>query len=646
MIYSPAVLPLAKKPTATPAAPAAPSIRSRRETEAWRCARGRYVDRGPAFPTGKKGSCELCKGRCWNRGCSECSRNFHKTCYFLHRSRAGTAPMSATPSHTPEELERDELRPFLRTIGMEAMAENFTSREIFGHQDLLREVTDEFLTALGCKTVQRRKVLKAVAELQSRLLAKPKEHEKGGDGESERTVRVERETPEVSCGMKLTMEGKRVALVDVVEDSPAGRARLTSGMKVVNVNGTPVASREAFMAATKGKTSFYLTVRWQREGPVKDPEQKGSDLQYRPLRCIGTGRFSRVYLVQKRSGELFAKKMIDKRSVPEGKLGAQRRERDMMLRTSWSGSPFIVRLHHTYQTERHLCFIMDYCAGGDLYDYLGAQEHGLSEDTARYYAAQIFQGLVDLHSNSVFYRNLKPENVLLDATGNARLGDFSLSRPLAWGSRAQTIVGANAYIAPEILQQEKYSFAADWWSFGVLIFFMLTGRTPFAPPDSPGAGEAPLHSEEEEAEAVLLYARTEGPPPQLPAGCSSFEAQSLLDGLLERDPSCRLEGGKVIRKQPWFKHPSFDFDAAVQGGGGAPPNWTPPQTVDVEELPRECSVDVDSMRPDRTPIRIDGFSFGGADSEDPSWEGDIGVWQDVSDAALAPEGHTDPYTGA
>lgn len=591
------------------------------------------MDRGPAFPTGKKGTCELCKGRCWNRGCSECGKNFHKLCYFLHRSRAATAP-TLPPSRTSDELEREELRPFLRTIGMEGIADAFKSRGVFGHQDLLREVTDEFLVAMGCKTVQRRKVLKAVAELQSKLQAKPKELEASADKWCERVLHVERESGTTSLGLRMEMEANVVVLMSVDPEAPAGRAGLAAGMKVTEVNGKRIESQESFLAAFRGKTSFYFTVRWLREGPVKDPEQKRADLQYRPLRCIGAGRFSRVYLVEKRSGGLYAKKMIDKRSVPPEKLGAQRRERDLMLHTSWSGSPFIVHLHHTYQTERHLCFVMDYCAGGDLYDYLGAQERGLSEESARYYAAQVFQGLVDLHASSIFYRNLKPENVLLSADGNARLGDFSLSRQLEWTSRAETMVGANAYIAPEILQQERYSFAADWWSFGVLIFFMLTGRTPFALPDSPG--DAPLQCEEEEAEAVLEYARNTGPPPKLPSGSDYPEAQSLLDGLLERNPSCRLEGCRVIRKQPWFNAPGFDFDATVRNGGGTPPNWSPPQGIDAEELPRECSVDADSIRPDRGPIRIDGFSFGGNDSEDPSWEGEIGVWQDVGDVHLAP----------
>jgi len=172
-----------------------------------------------------------------------------------------------------------------------------------------------------------------------------------------------------------------------------------------------------------------------------------------------------------------------------------------------------------------------------------------SEDNARFYVAQIILALEHLHKNDIIYRDLKPENVLIDRDGYIRLTDFGLSKKGIKGNKGATSVcGTPEYLAPEILFRWGHGKAVDWWTVGAILFEMLTGLPPFYTPNR-----------EELFEKIKYY--TLKYPPYL-----SPNVRNLLEGLFKKEPDKRLGGGpgdaEDIKKHPWFE--GFDWDALLR----------------------------------------------------------------------------------
>eukprot|EP00755_Sulcionema_specki_P018467 Sspe_Gene.66952::Locus_39541_Transcript_1_1_Confidence_1.000_Length_2004::g.66952::m.66952/K04373/RPS6KA; ribosomal protein S6 kinase alpha-1/2/3/6 len=537
------------------------------------CAKGTYLDRGPAFPIGSRAKCSWCRTPCWNRGCSECPANFHKTCYYAHLSRARDAALpQQNYTIPPQILEERELRPFLKAIGLPEYFGLLTSNGIHGHSDLVR-FNDSALSEIGMKkVVHRRKLLRQVAQIQAARLgggAQPVEEEPCVVLE----LNVQRKTPETKLGLALSEKDGCITVTEVMTASVSANSGFEPGMVVLRIDGKSVTSQEEFMQAVHGKTSFCITVRPTGEVPPTEferlfPTARNDKLgreDFEKLRMLGTGTFSEVYLVrQKITGKLYALKVLDKRSLVDKMMSrdAVMRERDMMKHAQWADDRFLVRLHHTFQSPSQLFFVLDYCPGGDLYEYLGTKPGGrLTEEVAKFYGAQIFFALRALHKHGVVYRDLKPENILLDERGNAKLADFGLSRPLAWGDRATTFVGTPEYMAPEMVQGKPYSYAVDWWAYGVVLFNCLTGEHAF------GQGS--------ECADTIWRSVTHDTPKFAKCYNISPECQGLVLALLEKDPDLRLEG-EVIRKQPWWS----DIDmAAIERGDLEPPSWAAPMAM-------------------------------------------------------------------
>jgi len=160
-------------------------------------------------------------------------------------------------------------------------------------------------------------------------------------------------------------------------------------------------------------------------------------------------------------------------------------ERNILVRTATTDSPFIVGLKFSFQTPTDLYLVTDYMSGGELFWHL-QKEGQFKEARAKFYIAELILALEHLHNHDIVYRDLKPENILLDANGHIALCDFGLSKAnLAANATTNTFCGTTEYLAPEVLLDETgYSKMVDFWSLGVLVFEMCCGWSPFFDDDT------------------------------------------------------------------------------------------------------------------------------------------------------------------
>ncbi|KAH8868372.1 cAMP-dependent protein kinase catalytic subunit PRKX [Schistosoma japonicum] len=138
--------------------------------------------------------------------------------------------------------------------------------------------------------------------------------------------------------------------------------------------------------------------------------------------------------------------------------------------------PFIVKLYWTGHDAKFLYMLFEYVCGGELFKYLREVGHFTSE-TTRFYTSEIILALKYLHSLHIIYRDLKPENLLLDYSGHLKMTDFGFAKHVK--DRTYSLCGTPEYLAPEILQGKGHNHAADWWTTGIIIYEMLVGRPPF-----------------------------------------------------------------------------------------------------------------------------------------------------------------------
>ncbi|XP_054656376.1 protein kinase C theta type [Dunckerocampus dactyliophorus] len=251
-------------------------------------------------------------------------------------------------------------------------------------------------------------------------------------------------------------------------------------------------------------------------------------------KMLGKGSFGKVFLAElKKSGQFFAVKALKKDVVlMDDDVECTMVER-RVLSLAWE-NPFLTHLYCTFQTKENLFFVMEYLNGGDLMFHI-QNCHKFDLHRSTFYAAEIVCGLQFLHSRGVIYRDLKLDNVLLDSEGHIKIADFGMCKEsMQDESRTSTFCGTPDYIAPEILLGQKYNSSVDWWSFGVLLYEMLIGQSPF-------------HGRDEEE--LFQSIRTDNP--MYPRWLTK-DTKDILVKLFVREPEGRLGVKGNIRKHNFF----------------------------------------------------------------------------------------------
>ncbi|EKX33409.1 hypothetical protein GUITHDRAFT_160289 [Guillardia theta CCMP2712] len=283
--------------------------------------------------------------------------------------------------------------------------------------------------------------------------------------------------------------------------------------------------------------------------PLVDSKQECLNIQQRQLQfdelvqheTIGTGTFGRVKLCRHAvTGFYYAMKILSKGEVLRLKQWEHvQSEKEILQKIQ---HPFIVQLHGKFHDSKNLYLVLELALGGELFWHLRNCAR-FPNETARFYASQIALALEYLHSKNIIYRDLKPENLLLDEQGYIKLTDFGLAKEIT--DRTWTLCGTPEYLAPEVIKSKGHGKAVDWWTFGILIFEMLAGYPPFYADNTFAIYQK------------ILLLKVDYPKHFDP------QAKDIIRKLLQSDRTKRignLKGGADdVKKHKWFKGLSWDY---------------------------------------------------------------------------------------
>ncbi|XP_072480064.1 G protein-coupled receptor kinase 5 isoform X2 [Notamacropus eugenii] len=316
---------------------------------------------------------------------------------------------------------------------------------------------------------------------------------------------------------------------------------------------------------------------------AKQPVTKNTFRQYRVL---GKGGFGEVCACQVRAtGKMYACKRLEKKRIKKRKGESMALNEKQILEKV--NSQFVVNLAYAYETKDALCLVLTIMNGGDLkFHIYNMGNPGFEEERALFYAAEILCGLEDLHRENTVYRDLKPENILLDDYGHIRISDLGLAVKIPEGDLIRGRVGTVGYMAPEVLNNQRYGLSPDYWGLGCLIFEMIAGQSPFR-----GRKE---RVKREEVDRRVLEAE------EVYSHKFSDEAKSICKMLLAKDAKqrlgCREEGAAEVKRHPFFRNMNFK---RLEAGMLDPPFVPDPRAVyckdvlDIEQFSTVKGVNLD-----------------------------------------------------
>lgn len=296
---------------------------------------------------------------------------------------------------------------------------------------------------------------------------------------------------------------------------------------------------------------------------------------FKLIRKIGRGGFGIVYLVQKTDdGKYYAMKQLRKDLLIKTEAVLYTKIEKEVLKLAHH--PFLVGMSFVFQTPSNIYFVMKYYRGGELYGHLRKRHH-FDENITRFYVAQIVLALGELHKNMVIYRDMKPENILLDTDGYVALADFGLAKIVEADQSSKTFCGTPDYIAPEIANGYGYNKNVDWWGIGILIYEMLFGKTPF------------YHKNQHIMFQNITKSAIRIPSEEETNIKVSSDAKDVIQKLLCKEPKNRL-GAKddmnEVLTHPFFKVLNIEKLLKKE----LTPPYIPPATRDLSSLPKESNI--------------------------------------------------------
>uniref|UniRef100_A0A673FWL6 protein kinase C n=1 Tax=Sinocyclocheilus rhinocerous TaxID=307959 RepID=A0A673FWL6_9TELE len=355
---------------------------------------------------------------------------------------------------------------------------------------------------------------------------------------------------------------------------------------------SPLSIREAYVLLLQDSlTSFDY--RNDRNSIIVQSEDEEEEEQFhfslKDFKCVavlGRGHFGKVLLAEYSiTGEMFAIKALKKGDiVTRDEVESLMCEKRIFETVNSVRHPFLVNLFACFQTKEHVCFVMEYAAGGDLMMHIHADV--FSEPRATFYAACVVLGLQFFHEHKIVYRDLKLDNLLLDTEGFVKIADFGLCKEgMGYRDRTSTFCGTPEFLAPEVLTETSYTRAVDWWGLGVLIFEMLVGESPFPGDDEEEVFDSIVNDE-------VRYPRF-----------LSTEAISIMRRLLRRNPERRLGAGERdaedVKKHLFFRN--IDWDGLLAKKVKPPFVPTIQSSSDVSNFDDEFTSEAPVLTPPREP---------------------------------------------
>lgn len=365
-------------------------------------------------------------------------------------------------------------------------------------------------------------------------------HYKAFEGDKDLIVAQSDSFEEVQNDWNLLAE----RLVPLFEKDPSARADIIKQLEQLHSNLPLNQTRSAYRKASSTVSTTNQRARFEErlkkliETGVPDKVRTLND--YQIFRTLGTGSFGRVLLTQEKpGGGFYAIKVIKKSIVIKLKQVEHTTNEKNIL--SCIECPFVISLDTYFQDKKNLYFVIEYINGGEMFTHIHRNKH-FTYEVAKFFAAEVVMGFEYLHNLDIVYRDLKPENLLIDKDGHVRITDFGFAKRVS--DRTWTLCGTPEYLAPEIILSKGYAHAVDWWALGVLIYEMRSGHAPFYDPNQmemyrkiiDGVMAFPPHFKDDEKEII----------------------RSFLTGDLTRRLGNLKGGVEDIKQQKYFK--GFEFE--------------------------------------------------------------------------------------